>query len=257
GSIGIAADAAFATGGSAKEDQKAASAFANPGFGQALVAAGLVAAQAAYATPPTPPQPGTDTSGNDTAATGDAPARPEASASDAPHGDVFEIAADDHHVTEPAAPTQTSHAGDTADQGHAGGLQGDDAPARSADMSTGDAAQDGADAPTPAPVFVDMAPIPAIAAAALAAAAAHGDAPRPALGEIVADALAGGSGPDIDALLANLPGNANGGSNVVALFGGPAAELAMAGWAGTAPHADPVAAAHEAAMAVTHAVAAH
>lgn len=253
GSTGIAADAAFATGGSAREDQKAASAFANPGFGQALVAAGLVAVQAANATPPTPPQPGTDMVGNDSAVSETAPAQSDASAVNAPHSDVFGIAAVDHHA---AAPMQMAHAGDTADQGHAASLQGDDAPARSADMSTGDAAQDGADAPAPAPVFVDMAPMPAIAAAALAA-AVHEGAQQPTLGEIVADALTGGTGPDIDALLANLPGGANANSNVVALFGGPAADLAMANWAGVNPHADPVAAAHELAMAVTHAVAAH
>ncbi|MBY8826377.1 beta strand repeat-containing protein, partial [Sphingomonas colocasiae] len=257
GSTGIAADAAFATGGSNREDQKAASAFANPGFGQALVAAGLVAAQAANATPPTPPQPGTDMVGDDGAAGADAPARPDATASDAPRGDTFEIAADDHHTATPAASTRTTHSSETDGQGHDGGLRNDGATARADDAPAGDTAQDGADAPTPAPVFVDMAPMPAIAAAALAAAAAHGDAPQPALGEIVADALTGGSGPDIDALLANLPGNADGGSNVVALFGGPAAELAMAGWANANPHTDPVAAAHEAAMAVTHAVAAH
>ncbi len=257
GSTGIAADAAFATGATTRDDQKAASAFANPGFGQALVAAGLVAAQAVSATPP-PPPPGTSTDDTAMVVAGDTSHQSDSPAQTAPAGEVFEIAPDDHGSVDPVAPTHSAHGPDSTDTGHVSALQDGNAPDRSSGTPIDDFAPDAGDAAPSPPIFVDMAPMPVIPAAVLAnAAAAPGDGQKASLGEIVADALAGGTGPDIDALLAKLPGNPDGATNVVALFGGHAPEIAMPNWSGAGAHADPVAAAHEAVMAVTHAVGAH
>jgi len=258
GSTGIAADAAFVTGGAVKEDQKAASAFVNPGFGQALVAAGLVAAQAASATPPNPPQPGTNSSGTDAINASDGPHQSDVAVEAAPHGVIFDIAVEDHRAAASAEPRHALHSTDGEDGGRHGALQDGAAADRSSGAPVDTTGQSGDVAAPPMPAFLDMAPMPAIPAALIAAAAAaHGDAQKVSLGEIVADALAGEAGPDIDALLAKLPAHPGGPGNVIALFGGHAPEPAMPDWQGAGPHADPVAAAHEAVMAVTHAVGAH
>ena len=198
GSKGTLGDVLFAT--SLKEgDAKPAE---GSGFTQALVAAGLVAVAGAAEAVEQAPAPVVAAESEvtmDGVPAGPVATAPEPVASDAPATSLAAGADQDAHVSDqPVAPS--SHGAEDVAPEHAGLSEGGEAPAAAVAVEAPPA--DPGDHGALLAQSIDLPPAFDGAAAVLAA---HGAAPA-AVAQVVAQALGTGSGPDIDALLAALPG---------------------------------------------------
>ena len=198
GSKGTLGDVLFAT--SLKEgDAKPAE---GSGFTQALVAAGLVAVAGAAEAVEQAPAPVVAAESEvtmDGVPAGPVATAPEPVASDAPATSLAASADQDAHVSDqPVAPS--SHGAEDVAPEHAGLSEGGDAPTAAVAVEAPPA--DPGDHGALLAQAIDLPPAFDGAAAVLAA---HGAAPA-AVAQVVAQALGTGSGPDIDALLAALPG---------------------------------------------------